>query len=384
MIIDLFAVILPQKIMARKKILFIKRKFSPFGGAELYLKRVISFLKRDYEIAVLSEKWPAQDGIEIFVLPKAKLLSDLFFALQAKNFLKKKECFDLVVSFDRTISQDIYRASDGCHLRWLKQRKLFENKLKVNYSKHFRLKNRIISWLEKKCLQISKKIIANSNMVKNDFNHFYGSDISNKTIVCYNGVNLSIFSPISSSQKEYFKKKLNLPSMTDILLFIGSGYKRKGLDIVLDYFEKYSNKNQYLVVIGKEKRLMTYKKRISSKLQDKVRFLGPTTNTVIYYQSADLFILPTYYDPFANTTLEAMACGLPVITTPYNGASEIIKNGKEGFILDNSSHKEFNNNLTEAIFKIKDSYNFFSRNSYQKACLFELEKQTNLFVKQLI
>src|SRR5437762_9425154 len=66
-----------------------------------------------------------------------------------------------------------------------------------------------------------------------------------------------------------------------------------------------------------------------------VQFLGEVPDPARVYSAADIFILPTIYDPFSNACLEALACGLPVITTRSNGFSEIIENGVHGSIIDN-------------------------------------------------
>lgn len=65
-----------------------------------------------------------------------------------------------------------------------------------------------------------------------------------------------------------------------------------------------------------------------------MRFVGPVTEPERYYAAAEVFVLPTYFDPFANATLEAMAAGLPVITTRMNGVAEILTPGTDGFVLE--------------------------------------------------
>jgi len=69
-------------------------------------------------------------------------------------------------------------------------------------------------------------------------------------------------------------------------------------------------------------------------IADKIIFMGTQKEIEKYYAAADLFVLPTLYDPFSNATLEAMASGIPVVTTGNNGAAELIENGKEGFIVN--------------------------------------------------
>ena len=67
---------------------------------------------------------------------------------------------------------------------------------------------------------------------------------------------------------------------------------------------------------------------------DNILFLGHVEKIESIFCASDMFILPTFYDPFSNVCLEAMACGLPVITTKLNGASEIIEDGVSGFVVD--------------------------------------------------
>src|SRR5436309_14776541 len=68
--------------------------------------------------------------------------------------------------------------------------------------------------------------------------------------------------------------------------------------------------------------------------EDPVRFVGEVADLRPVYSAADILILPTIYDPFSNACLEALACGLPVITTRANGFSEIIEDGVHGSIVD--------------------------------------------------
>jgi len=68
-----------------------------------------------------------------------------------------------------------------------------------------------------------------------------------------------------------------------------------------------------------------------------VEFVGEVSNVETYYRMADIFVLPTRYDPFANVCLEALACGTPVITTENNGASELITESVDGYVIRGSS-----------------------------------------------
>jgi UDP-glucose:(heptosyl)LPS alpha-1,3-glucosyltransferase len=89
--------------------------------------------------------------------------------------------------------------------------------------------------------------------------------------------------------------------------------------------------------------------------EDPVQFLGEVANLVPVYAAADIFILPTIYDPFSNACLEALASGLPVITTRCNGFSEIIEDGVQGSIVDNAANLD----------GLRDAIQFWSDSSHR-------------------
>ena len=75
-------------------------------------------------------------------------------------------------------------------------------------------------------------------------------------------------------------------------------------------------------------------------IADRVRFLGYCTDMRNCYFAADFFVHPTFYDPCSHVVLEAMACGLPVITSRHNGASELMSPPREGYVLDDPHDHE--------------------------------------------
>jgi len=352
------------------KVAFIKRKFSFYGGAEQYLRKVMINLAERHEIHLLTSLWEESTAFKIHKISSLGIAPDFIFAQRVKQYLKTHP-FDVVVSFERTYSQDIYRASDGCHKKWLEQRKFIDGYLKC-LSFRFNPHHLIILFLEKKALKTSKKIITLSQMDKRAFKTFYGEEIAKKCTVCYNGVDLKRFFPPSLKKRQEFRGQLGLEDKK-VLLLVGSGFKRKGLLFVLDVL-KCLPKEFVLLVVGKGK----IGKKLLRGLEKRIYFLGPQRKIERFYQLADIFILPTIYDPFGNAILEAMACGLPVITTNASGASEIIENGKEGFILN------FPVNLEEFAYCLEiasKNQKIMGKNAYEKAKLFSLEKAVNEFLE---
>jgi len=118
-----------------------------------------------------------------------------------------------------------------------------------------------------------------------------------------------------------------------VYLFVGSGYLRKGLQQTLEAFAKLPQ--GYLAVVGYDKHEPQYR-TLSEKLkvQSRVLFFGSQQDVKPFYALSDAFVLPTLYDPFPNAVLEAMACGLPVITSTKSGAAAMLSKDNGGFACD--------------------------------------------------
>jgi UDP-glucose:(heptosyl)LPS alpha-1,3-glucosyltransferase len=136
--------------------------------------------------------------------------------------------------------------------------------------------------------------------------------------------------------REKSREELNLKPDQIALLFAGSGWERKGLHFAIEAAELCGNHKLRLLVAGRGNARLYKTKRLRFWREEPVQFLGEVADMLQVYAAADIFILPTIYDPFSNACLEALASGLPVITTRSNGFSEIIENGIHGSIVDHA------------------------------------------------
>lgn len=300
-----------------KKIKFIRANKTKFGGAEVYLSRLSDKLMQlniGHELV--------HSSIPKFLPSWIKVL---LFNLQV-CFNKKSN--DIYFSLERITCPDIYRAGDGVHKVFVN----IENKSKFN-PLHL-----VYLFIEKRTFNHAKRIIANSNMVKKQIIETYNIS-ENKIKVIYNGFPLETFDrnkSLKKLEKEFdFLENLNKDK---IILFVGSGFKRKGVEEFLRILNQLTNKNFRAFIIGKEKK-MNYYKDLSSGLglANKVIFTGPRTDVKDFYSISDIFIFPTRYEPFSNVILEAMNYANVVFTTKQNGASEILE---DEFIMNNSEDFE--------------------------------------------
>jgi UDP-glucose:(heptosyl)LPS alpha-1,3-glucosyltransferase len=190
--------------------------------------------------------------------------------------------------------------------------------------------------LERELFLKTPRIIANSEMVKRQIMEYYAVP-QQKITVIYNGVDLERFRPVNAGQKATLRKKLGLPEDSVLALYVGSGFKRKGVPQILRAMAelKRSGTSDVLFVAAGKDRIAKYEKCAADLgIANRVMFLGPRQDIADIYAASDFFVLPTLYDPFSNATLEALASGLPVITSRHNGVAELIENGVQGYVIE--------------------------------------------------
>jgi UDP-glucose:(heptosyl)LPS alpha-1,3-glucosyltransferase len=239
----------------------------------------------------------------------------------------------LVFSLERTFSPQVYRAGDGCHREWLRRRAPFLSPL-ARAAQELNLFHRVLLGLEKRIFTDSHllRVIANSHQVQREIITHYGV-APEKIRVVYNGLDHRKFSSLEEPETADLKIRLGLGENAQLVLFVGSGFVRKGLAYLLEAFAGLNNKDSLLWVVGKGRpaRYQEMARRLG--VADRVRFWGPQTETAPFYQAATVLALPTIYDPCSNVVLESLGCGCPVVTSGANGAAEFITPGVNGAIL---------------------------------------------------
>ncbi len=297
---------LPGGTLKTAEICFVRRNRTPFGGAEKYLARLSTQLtEQGYSHRIVHSSLPG-------FLPS--FLRVILFNIGVCLTRGKRFYFSL----ERISCPDIYRAGDGVHRQFLLSRK-----------KSFKLLNPIYLYLERRCFQNAKMIIANSEMVRQEIISHY--DIAaDKICVIYSGIELDSELPVAGSVRQ----ELSIDPSTPLILFVGSGFERKGVSELLQLLSRLQH-SFFAVIVGKEKHLKRYI-ALTEKLglQGKLKFTGPVKDVDRYYADSDILILPARYEPFSNVVLEAMRGGNAVITTQQNGAAEILP---DEFVMQHSS-----------------------------------------------
>ena len=294
------------------KIGLVRRGYSPSGGAERYLLRFADALAEAGHEALLfsSSTWPAEIWTGSMVRVEGG--GPLEFADALRDARPRDRC-DLLFSLERVWECDAYRAGDGVHRAWLDRRAALEPPWK-SWFRTARRKHRELLDLERAIFgpDGARLIIANSQMVAGEIERYFQVPRERLRVI-HNGLPACSFD--FDLPRPEARARLGLGSEC-IVLFAGSGWERKGLRFAIEAVNRV--KDATLLVAGSGKRR-------GLPASTATRFLGEVKDIRSLMQAADIFLLPTIYDPFSNASLEAMAAGVPVITTKANGFAEIMR-----------------------------------------------------------
>ncbi len=323
------------------KIALLRQRVSAPGGAEATLINLARGLAAGgHEVAVYGagQAEEAQrvlgPGVKFVPVPVwgGKTGRVLTYALNVRRLLRKNPG-QVVFSLERVLSQQVYRAGDGCHREWLRRRLPYLSPA-ARLAQEFSLFHRVLLGLEKRLFTDPRlvRVIANSRQVQREIGEHYGLG-PEKMRVVYNGLDHQRFHPLENHDVAALRARLGLAASARVFLFVGSGFGRKGLVFLLEAFAGLNDINSILWVVGKGpvKRYQQMAMRLG--VAGRVRFWGSQGDPAPFYQAATALALPTIYDPCSNVVLEALGCGCPVVTTAANGAGEFLRPGTNGAVL---------------------------------------------------
>jgi UDP-glucose:(heptosyl)LPS alpha-1,3-glucosyltransferase len=235
-----------------------------------------------------------------------------------------------VFSLERTLQQDVYRAGDGVHRVWLERRRQFAPWWKRPFLGRDAFHRNMMA-LEGRTFDPAntQHLIVNSEMVRREILenfHFPEARIH----LVRNGVEVKRFA--EGGSRALTRARFGIGEKDFLLLFVGSGWERKGLYYLLETMRDVVAEEVKLLVVGKGRPPIT--------APANAIFAGPMDNVENAFAAADLLVFPPIYEPSSNVVIEALAAGLPVVTTVQNGASELVQNGRNGTVLTNPANTE--------------------------------------------
>ncbi len=306
------------------KLAIVRQKYTPYGGAERFVERALAALKaKAVDVSIVAREWQgdadgATQAVRVDPFYLGRTWRDAGFARGVRRLIAQGR-FNLVQSHERIPGCDIYRAGDGVHATWLE--------LRGKPLDRFAPWHRYTLRAEAEMFRHPglRAVICNSRMVRDDIAHRFGV-AADKLEVIYSGVDLEAFHPrLREEQGCALREKAGIAAATPLILYVGSGYERKGLPTLLRALARMERRDARLWVVGRDKQEVLMRKLAQTlDIEQRVMFLGAQAEVKPFYGAADLFALPTLYDPFPNAALEALACGLPLLTTTTCGAAELV------------------------------------------------------------
>jgi UDP-glucose:(heptosyl)LPS alpha-1,3-glucosyltransferase len=319
------------------------------GGAETYVADLCrSLVGAGHRVDLYAESWadgalpPQVNVVPVAAQGSSRVQRILSFARNSESALGRAH-HDCSVGFVNTWAHDVIIPQGGVHRGSLNANaRRFPLLLRELYllGKRANPKHWLHRFIESKQYDRARqpRVVAVSNMVKRHLKEFHRV-LPRQIDVVPNAIDagrVAVSQP--GAVRCAFRNRFGLEPGALVGVFVGHNFALKGLKPLLAALAARHQRSRsarpiHLVVCGNGERGPYLRQANRLGLSGTVHFLGFHPDVRASYWSSDFFVQPTYYDPCSLVVLEALACGLPVITTAQNGASELMSDGREGFIL---------------------------------------------------
>ncbi|MEM3389386.1 MAG: glycosyltransferase [Thermoproteota archaeon] len=324
------------------------------------------------------------DGIKVTYFPNWLRIDNLFIAPEMVTKLKKTGCsFDILhVHFGRQL-YDAYSM-------FLRKRHKVPLVVQAHGSLPYIGKRRLLKMLYD--FLIGQRIFSNASKLI-ALNQFEAEQYrrmgvpEEKIAIIPNGIDLSEYANLPP--KGSFKSKHNIPGDKKIILYLGRIHRIKGIDFLIKAYaylvKKIGCKDAILVIAGPDDGYLNEAKALAKSLSigDSVMFTGPLygRDKLEAYVDAEVYVLPSRYETFPMTVLEAYACGKPVIASNVGGLRELVVDGETGLLFKAGSIQQLSKKLYQVL---HDDYetsemgyrgrSFLEKNFMIEKIVFRLEK----------
>lgn len=306
------------------------------AGAERYCALLGRQLARQgHEVTIVGE------GIDSDLLGELRFLPvpvqrattwtrNLSFAQNCAAIVREQR-FDIVHGLSRVHGLDTFRLTDPLQTHWLN---VFYRHPAWRRLQRWNPRHRALLSLEQQLYGPSsvRRIVVQSKLDARLLSEYF--DVAPERIAHIpNGTDLTQFHPGARAQRAATRESLGVPADMPMLLFAGMDFRRKGLATLLAALPLLKDREVLLVVAGQGEIPRYQQLAHRAGVSRKVRFVGRCSQMAALYAAADLFVLPTIYEPFPNVNLESMACGTPVITSATAGGADLVAPGKTGWLV---------------------------------------------------
>ena len=325
-----------------KKIAVVIPRYGLLGGAERFAYELTErlSLKEKYDIHVFANRWQSDsDRITFHKVPIIRFprfLTTISFAYFARRKISKMN-FDLVHTHDRIFDADIFTMHGIPHRIWVHD-----------------VRNKFMSLFDLTTCRVEKCLINNtrckvflpvSSLTKKKFLQEY-KIAPEKTQVIHPGVDIARFQKLDRDRcRKEIREQFKIDPSDIVILFVSMNFEIKGLDYVMAAVGKakasYPSRKIRLLIVGKGdyEKYGTFAQQTGIK--DNVIFAGvQKENLEKIYLASDIFMMLSRFDTFGMTVLEAMAASLPVIISSNVGAKDLVREEKNGFVIDDTNNAD--------------------------------------------
>jgi len=333
------------------------------GGAETYVHRLArDLLAAGHEVHLFAADFEdePQGAILHHVLPRGltRPERDLRFA-RAVERATRRAGLDVAVALGRTFGATVLHPHGGTlgggrrqnrrlvRPAWLAGLKQASDALNPRIQ--------VRAWIERHQYQADPPpdVVAVSRMVRRDVQTFH--DVPDDRLhLVYNGVDTERFRPEArEAAREEARRAWDLAPEETCFLMVAHNPKLKGLRELLQAAARLDRAAPWRIAVVGRARMRRYQELAERMgIGDRLLLPGPMEDVLPAYAACDAYVQPTWYDPCSLVVLEALACGLPVVTTRFNGASELMEDGREGVVLDSPEETD---RLADALGRLLDA-----------------------------
>jgi len=346
------------------------------GGAERYTADIAAALaERGHRVDLISTRFggeiPGVNFIPIATNSPTRAGRYLDFLNHLETHLSGRK-YDLIHSMLPIRRCDLYHPHSGMAKAALETHLARANgpaRVLGRVANRLNRKRRVFAEVENELIHGPDKpmVLCLSDYVKAIILRHY-PDITDQLVKLFNGTDLKLFDPAKHAPaRQIIRERFGIAPEATVALMIAQHFERKGLAEVIAATANIAKSSRdaapVALVVGKDdpSRSRQMAKRLG--VDDKIIFAGQTDSSADFYAASDFFVLPTRHDSCSLVVLEALAMGLPTISTVFNGACEIMTNGRHGFVLPDPADVDA---LTTAMSSLLDRNRL---REMQQACL---------------